>query len=395
MQDRIIPWRESGCPHCGSHEIESVLSVKDVPTQDGVLWGSAEAALASPVGNIDLVMCSSCGLVGNQAYEPEKVKFEKYDVATDHSPAFQSFIQSLAHRLVSTYGLRKKRIMEVGCGRAYFLRAICDEGANQALGIDPSGTAVSRAEPCASVKLINDYFSEEYLDNSFDPFVCRQVFDILPDQISFLKLVHRALSNQENAIAYFEVPNAAYTFGKGVVWNLVYEHRIWYFAETLRALFQNQGFEVVGEGECWNGEYLGIEVRVAAEPFVPRSIRDFSSVTKCLQEFNTIYASTIEEWKARLSAFEKNYSRIALWGAGARAIALLTTIPDSVTLKAVVDINPSRHGLFLPLTSLQVSAPESLAELNPDLVLISNPTYAAEIEAQAGELGLRCDFVTL
>lgn len=395
-----VGWAVSGCPHCASLNVKPCLSIHGVPTQDGVLWESRAAALASPVGDIDLVMCSSCGLVGNQSYEREKVEFGQYDVATDYSPAFQDFLKSLALRLVDRYQLQGRRILEIGCGRAYFLRTICDAGGNTAIGIDPSQTAVARADPHPSVRLINDLFSEEYLDQSFDLFVCRQVLDILPDQPAFLRLVHEALSRQPpGAVAYFEVPNAAYTFGHGIVWNVVYEHRIWYFKESLRKLFELSGFEVLSENACWNDEYLGIEVRIPGDksgsPSLGISGGDFSGILGLMEQFRDGYKSTVAQWGTQLAELSTCCSRIALWGAGARAIALLAAVPVADKLAAVVDINPNRQGRFLPRSGLEVLPPDALVALDPDLILISNPTYSREIRAHALELGLQCRFVDL
>jgi hypothetical protein len=42
-----------------------------------------------------------------------------------------------------------------------------------------------------------------------------------------------------------------------------------------------------------------------------------------------------------------------------------------------------------------VEAPEHLLADPPDLVVVSNPTYAEEIRAQARELGVRAELLTL
>ncbi len=51
--------------------------------------------------------------------------------------------------------------------------------------------------------------------------------------------------------------------------------------------------------------------------------------------------------------------------------------------------------MFLPRTGYKVEPPERLLEYRPDIVLITNPTYAEEIKAQTRALGLNPKFLEL
>jgi hypothetical protein len=53
-----------------------------------------------------------------------------------------------------------------------------------------------------------------------------------------------------------------------------------------------------------------------------------------------------------------------------------------------VDINPAKHGLFLPGVGRQVVAPEALPGLGIALVLVMNPVYTEEITGMVRGLGL-------
>jgi hypothetical protein len=59
----------------------------------------------------------------------------------------------------------------------------------------------------------------------------------------------------------------------------------------------------------------------------------------------------------------------------------------------VVDRNPAKHSRYLPITGHRVVAPADLASLAPDTVVLTNPAYQAEIEAELASLGVAATVV--
>jgi SAM-dependent methyltransferase len=383
------------CPVCGSGDLRAVLELRAVPTQDGVLWRTAAEAKGSPVGDIRLVLCEGCSFVWNELYEPEKVQFQRYDVSLQHSPAFRNFVSELAERLISRYDLRHKRVLDIGCGRGHFLEAICARGPNAGVGIDPSVEPERRESP--QLTLVRDAYGERWLDVRADLLSCRHVLDILADQPAFVRLLGRGLDAAgSGAVAYVEVPNALATFEALVVWNLVYEHRAWYVRDSLAYLFATAGFDVLDVAPCWHGEYLGLEARRARAGATPHPVAATESgVAQALDRFAASFERVRGDWQARLDALADSGRRAVVWGAGARGIAFLSLLDPRAVVPYVVDVNPKRQGLYLPQTAHRVEPPEQLLTDPPDLVVISNPTYADEITTQASTLGVTAELVTL
>ena len=52
----------------------------------------------------------------------------------------------------------------------------------------------------------------------------------------------------------------------------------------------------------------------------------------------------------------------------------------------IIDINKKRHGKYLPGSVHEIVAPELIINYAPDLVIITNPTYAEEIKNQIKKL---------
>jgi hypothetical protein len=60
-----------------------------------------------------------------------------------------------------------------------------------------------------------------------------------------------------------------------------------------------------------------------------------------------------------------------------------------------VDVNPRRHGQFIPPYGLQVLPPEELTRRRPKNVVLMNPVYLDEVAAMLGSLGLDTRLLTI
>lgn len=64
-------------------------------------------------------------------------------------------------------------------------------------------------------------------------------------------------------------------------------------------------------------------------------------------------------------------------------------------MEYVVDINPNKHGKFLPGTGHRIQAPDFVRERPPDVVLVMNPIYCDEIRSSLTELGISPELLPL
>jgi hypothetical protein len=76
-------------------------------------------------------------------------------------------------------------------------------------------------------------------------------------------------------------------------------------------------------------------------------------------------------------------------------VAFLRTLDRVGTVDAIVDVNPHRAGRFAPGLGMPISAPESLVQVKPDLVVIMNGIYRDEIGAKCRDLGLTAEMIAL
>ena len=390
-------WHGGGCTVCGGTDLMEFLRLDNVPAQDGLVWDTREAAMAAPTGSIRLAFCRRCGYVGNRTYDAGRVLFAGYDVSLEFSPQYRAFTEAVAARLIGRYDIRRKAVLEIACGKGYFLRTICRLGENRGVGFDPAYADEGADDAGLDITFIRDYYTEKHAGVNADLVACRQVLDILDDQPGFLTGVRRTLQSSAGTVLYFEIPNADATLTRFTPWNVVYEHCSWFTGDVLALFFELHGFEVLDVAPCNDGEYLGLEARPSDAVRV-RHIPDALSLAERetgLADLGARFGSSVERWRATLAAHRSAGRRIALWGAGARAIGFLSALDVKDVDIPVADINPRRQGRFLAGTGHRVVPPGALPDLKPDLIVITNPAYAAEIRGQAGELGLTSEMLDL
>jgi hypothetical protein len=86
---------------------------------------------------------------------------------------------------------------------------------------------------------------------------------------------------------------------------------------------------------------------------------------------------------------------VVLWGSGSKAVSFVTTVGIGEEVACVADINPHRQGCFLPGSGHRIVSPAEVAALAPDLVVVMNPLYRAEVARDLAALGCRPEIVTL
>jgi SAM-dependent methyltransferase len=353
--------------------------------------------VACPRGTIDLAFCPACGAISNQAFDPNRVRYDdRYDNSLHFSPTFQKYADRLAGYLVKRYDLRGKDIIDVGCGNGEFLALLCGHGNNRGVGFDPSFLP-DRIETSVGggVTIIPDYYSEAYGDQAADLVVCRHVLEHVAEPRPFLARVRAALQDRTQTTVFFEVPNAAYVFQHGGVWDVIYEHCFYYTAPALSRLFTDCGFDVLNVTEGFGGQYLCLEAQPSMHPRTDTNNAAVTAPPVEVATFASGYAAIIADWEKRLRQLSSRGQRVAVWGAGAKGAMFLNAFPHWTFLECIVDVNPHKWGLHVPGTGQKVASPDSLKDYRPEVVLVMNANYCEEIAGQLSAFGLSPELIAV
>jgi hypothetical protein len=386
------------CDACGAAELVVLADLGEIPVECGVHWADAQAALASPVGRMELAYCPACAYVRNLAFDPSVLVYDTtMDTNLHHSPAFQAFSAELVKHLVERYELGGRRLLDIGCAQGDFLRELCHAAGTTGTGFDamyagpegPDGSGAqfySRLAPRGAD--LPDY----------DFFTSRHWFEHLADPYEFLVDLRERAGGRPVG-GYIEVPDACYDLATAG-WEVIYPHVSYFDANSLCRIVERAGWRIEDTGTLFQGMFRFIEVSANGDPHAPRrgttplpAAAERDRQLAAIAGFPQRHFSMREGWCSRLAELAERGANPVLWGAGSRGVQFLTLADADRRLAAVVDVNPRKWGRYLPVTAHQVSSPESLSELAPEVVIITNPAYRNEIGAALSELGVTAELV--
>jgi hypothetical protein len=381
------------CPVCAGAETTELVHLGSIPTNNAIICDDAPSARAWPVGSLRLTQCCTCGFIFNADFDSRLVEYSgRIEETQAYSPHFVRYARSLAGEWVERYDLRRRTVLEVGCGKAEFLSMMCDIGDNKGIGYDP---AVHQdrvdGESAARLTLLPEMFGDEHRALDADALVCRHTLEHIPFVHEFLAMLHRwAAARRESPVVLFEVPDMERVLDEVAFWDIYYEHCSYFTDHTLRVSFERAGFEVLDIRRVYDDQYLVLEARPRAHGAPeagPPPQRVADEVARAAR-FVERYRSITSVCRANLQHLVDAGNQVVLWGAGAKAVSFLTNLDVGDLVEYTVDVNPNKHGRFLVGTGHRVVAPEQLPTHSSLALIVMNPVYVPEITQTVDALGI-------
>jgi hypothetical protein len=378
------------CPVCGDDVGAPFVRIDSVPVHCNVLWPTRESALEAPRGDIHLTFCDGCGHVFNLAFDPSDTTYgEAYENSLHHSAVFQQYAASLVEDLVTRRDLRGRDIVEIGAGQGDFLQMLCSAGHNRGTGFDPSALEASND---GSVRLVAAPYDERFAGEPADVIVCRQVLEHIARPDEFVAMVRRVIGDRNGTWVVFEVPNGEWSFQRGGIWDVIYEHCGYFTPTSLATVFAAQGFAVDRLDAMFGGQFLLVEASVGTRS-TPVADAAIGRIADDVQRFGREYAEVVGRWRANLAELAFAGGTAVVWGAGSKGVSFLNAVDHAGAVRAAVDINPRKQGMHVPGTGQPIVGPEQLVSDPPDFVIAMNPNYRHEIRDRIDALGLQSGVV--
>ena len=395
VSDRQI---KHSCPNCGHDELTVFYEVRDVPVHSCLMMSDRKEAVDFPNGDVVLGFCDRCGFITNTEFDPQWSAYApNYEDQQSYSPTFNKFSLKLANHLIDKYDLYDKDIIEIGCSKGDFLLLLCELGNNRGVGIDPS-VVPGRVESEAAdrVTFIQDYYSELHAEYVGDFICCRHTLEHIQPTSEFIKTVRKSIGDRDTVVV-FEIPDNTRVLREQAFEDIYYEHCSYFSPGTLARLFRDSGFEVTDLYCEYGDQYLLIEAKPVAFPSdkvhpFEESIED---VANDVQLFTDRIAGKLEYWKNFLDDAQAKQEKVVVWGSGSKCVAFLTTLKTIDKIEYAVDINPHRHGKFIPGVGKEIMAPEFLKTYQPDKVIVMNAIYKQEISEMLEAMGVKTEVVAL
>ncbi|MCR4399440.1 MAG: class I SAM-dependent methyltransferase [Syntrophomonadaceae bacterium] len=309
---------------------------------------------------LEVCQCSGCGLV--QLSNDPVPYYREVIRATGISEEMKAFRRQQFRDFVREFNLAGKKVLEVGCGRGEYLRILRDCGVD-VYGLEYSPDSVRQCRR-DGLEVSQGFIETEDTvvpGAPFDGFIMLNFLEHLPDPNSTLRGICNNLS--AGAIGLVEAPDFEYSLQHGGFHEFIADHLSYFTQSTLSTAISINGFEPLDCRKVWHDNMISLWVRKRS-PVRARSLRDNSE-------------QLCRELQGFFLRFEDK--RIASWGAGHHALALISMSGVAHRLEYIVDSAPFKQGRYAPATHIPIVAPSTLNACPVDILIIMAFSYADEI----------------
>lgn len=333
----------------------------NLPVLQNRTFADSIEAKASPTGDVVLVQDELTGLIFNTAFDPSLMCYDDdYQNEQACSSVFKRHLDDVA-TIVARH-CQGQRLIEVGCGKGYFLEYLRSLGYN-ITGIDP---AYQGDNP----DVVKAPFGRG-LGLTADTIVLRHVLEHIPDPVAFLSDILDANGGQ--GVIYIEVPCFDWILQRRAWFDIYYEHVNYFRLSDFDRIFGH----VRERGHVFGDQYLYVVADLASL----RRPEDTGHERVVMpDDFLAGIGRTISIIGNSVS------KRNAIWGAASKGVIFSLCLQRAgMTIDEAIDINPAKQGRFLPGSGVRVAAPhEACSRLQPgDNMFVMNSNYLDEIIADS------------
>lgn len=332
------------------------------PVLQNRLFESPQTARECATGEILLVQDGTTGLIRNASFDASLLTYDStYHNEQEYSEVFKHHLATVADIVQRHLGMTA--LVEIGCGKGYFLELLTAQGFTVA-GFDPTYEGVNPR--------VQKSFVAPATSLQAKGIILRHVLEHIAEPVTFLNQI-RAANNGAGRI-YIEVPCFDWICENCAWFDIFYEHVNYFRLEDFDRIFDH----VVESGRLFGGQYLYCVAELESLRESPRS--GWTSST--LPDDFLPTELGLDSIKSRPTPAKE-----AMWGCASKGVIFaLLRDRSGAPLDIAIDINPQKHGMYLPGSGVEVSSPDvGLAALpRGSTIYVMNAMYAAEIRAYGG-----------
>ena len=348
------------CRLCGQALFAQPLLVQHEMPAAAQGLPTADQLAADRGVTLALHQCSGCGTV-QLATEP--VPYWRDVIrAAGISAEMRAYRLDQFGRWLGQHDLTGRKVLEVGCGRGEYLSLLRDAGAD-ATGIEhlPASVAACREAGLRVTEGFIDGPDTRLADGPFDGFAILNFLEHIPT--AHLTLRGIVANLEPGAIGLVEVPDFDMILRMRLFAEFVPDHLYYFTRQSLKHLLEGNGLEVLECSSEWHGYVLSATVR-------KRTPLDLSALQNAQADIQASFNAFLDRFDT---------GRVAIWGAGHQALALISLLGIAPRIRYVLDSAPFKQGRFTPATHLPIVAPERLDEGEVDAVIVLAASYSEEV----------------
>ena len=321
------------------------------PVQQNRVYETKYEAINCLKGDVVIIQNHKTGLIYNSSFDTELMVYdESYDNEQSHSKAFQCHLEEVL-TLVKQY-LGTKNLIEVGCGKGYFLEKLLASGVS-VLGFDPTYAGDND-------KIVKSYFSPDLISSNTEGLILRHVLEHIPDPVSFLENLKHA--NGGKGKIYIEVPCFDWIVKNRMWFDIFYEHVNYFRLRDFNNIFS----KVHASGTFFGGQYIYI-------------IADLQDLRVPVAQIDDRLSAVSQEFFQGINSLGPKY----IWGASSKGVIYaLNKVRAGQQIDYAIDVNPAKQGKFMPVTGIEIVSPSNAMHFLEDgaEICVLNPNYLKEID---------------
>jgi hypothetical protein len=344
-----------------SAKVQKLYQQNRFPVLQNRVYSTEQEAKNCALGDIDIVQNLETGLIYNDAFDAALMIYdENYNNEQGLSGVFKDHLNWVAS-IVEVH-LGKQNVIEVGCGKGFFLELLLK------LGFDITG--FDSTYDGANPKILKRYFEPGIIQSPASGLILRHVLEHIPDPVDFLFQIKK--SNGHQGLIYIEVPCFDWIMNNRTWFDLFYEHVNYFRLDDFKRMFGR----LIDYGHCFGGQYLYV---VADLSTLHRP--KFNESRPILFPKNFLMSLNPPQ-KSRPRA-DGSRHQVAVWGGASKGV-IYSLLRERIGLPIdlVIDLNPAKQGKFIPVTGLRVYSPDQAMMKLKDgaTVYVMNSNYLKEIK---------------
>ncbi|WP_035256745.1 class I SAM-dependent methyltransferase [Desulfatirhabdium butyrativorans] len=312
--------------------------------------------------DLEVYQCSGCGLI--QLCREPVPYYKEVIRATAFSKEMTQFREKQFSSFLNRFELNRsdKKLIEIGCGRGEYLKLLnqfnlCVQG----LEWSDSSVAFCNHTGLKVAKGFIDHADDIIEGAPFDSFIMMSFLEHLPNPNATLRGIYNNLS--EKAVGMIEVPDYDMICKKRLFSEFIPDHLSYFTRKTIRLVLELNGFDLLSCDTVWHDYIISVVIEKSPKQDAHLFIEEQNRIKKELQSY--------------VSKFSKR--RVAVWGAGHQALALLALTETACHIKYIVDSAPFKQGKYSPATHIPIVNPSFLKNDPVDAVVVMAGSYSEEV----------------
>jgi novobiocin biosynthesis protein NovU len=368
----------NACRSCGSNSLTYPIEFENLPVAGTYL--TAQEIGSEPTLPMSVGICNSCGLVQLKEVISPSI-YSSYQFVGSVSEGYRNHLQALSTDLVERWGMRGKRVVEIGASDGYLLRTIRDKGQNDAFGYEPSNALRSLCDE-AGLDVTGSFFGPQTVHElpfaEADSVIVRHVLEHIDDLDGFVGAAEKIIS--PDGLLVIEVPDLDSILRKDHYFHFYHEHLTYFTLGTLSSLVRRYGF-IIKEHKVV--DIHGGSLLVFCTRGREQHATVHQSSTTPVDRFMT-FASSMDSYIDSLKEFvaETNETGSPMSGYGAGELATNACGMAGLgtdQINYLVDKNERLRGYYTPGSHLLIDTPERLRSGDTEILLLFASSHEREV----------------